>query len=196
MIYQLKHHNRNYSRKYGICIFANLLTAKLPADFVILCTVCWDELWHLLKVMTSSSANYLILHTLVRLVYRFFFHRIFLRLTSLSELWTRFSVFDAIFYPCELSKFWFWFFVLLNLRQIKNDLFYQHRQAWPKKHIQCTIVITLYKVKRTIVNKRSFVVLNFYSSLFVMKCYMSLFLLRFLFPFMLLVLEATNCPQG
>ena len=46
-------------------------------------------------------------------------------------------------------------------------------QAWPK--IQCTIVITFYKVKRTTVNKRSFVVLNFYLSLFVMKFYMCLF---------------------
>ena len=74
---------------HGNTVCANLLTSKLPADFVILCTVCWDELWHLLKVMTSSSANY-------RLVYRFFFHRIFLRLTSLSELWTRFFFFLCV----------------------------------------------------------------------------------------------------
>ena len=102
-------------------VCANLLTSKLPADFVILCTVCWDELWHLLKVMTSSSANYLIL---VRLVYRFFFHRIFLRLTSLSELWTRFFF---------LSLYLVQFFLLCKTKQKKSkSKFWQytHLSDW------------------------------------------------------------------
>ena len=100
---------------HGNTVCANLLTSKLPADFVILCTVCWDELWHLLKVMTSSSANYLIL---VRLVYRFFFHRIFLRLTSLSELWTRFSVLVQFFILVLIEQIIF--FICLRFSKTKK----------------------------------------------------------------------------
>ena len=73
------------------------------------------------------------IYTLVRLVYRFFFHRIFLRLTSLSELWTRFSVLVQFFILVLIEQIFFFICLRFRKKQKKiKDKFWQyaHLSDW------------------------------------------------------------------